>query len=280
MIRKTKDRNLTNQEIKAFNGDGVAVLRDAVNQNWVERMLAVVDNQLAVPSKWSNDVNPGATENRNFTDRYQWKENTEINAYIRESGCARLAGQAMESESIRFYFDHILVKEPNTSTPTPWHQDIPYWPFKGKQVCSIWLALTSCTVKSSAMEFVRGSHLDDKYYMPESFGGEKDENAVWMAQGDGERCPDIEAQRDKFDIISFDMEPGDAVVFSAWALHGAPGNSSLDVRRAAISTRWLGDDAIWYPHSGADPTVNKDDVCVKSGQAPLDDDVFPELWHA
>ena len=280
VMTETRDRNLTEQEIAAFNSDGVAVLRDAVNQTWVDRMLAVVDKQLATPSKWANDANPGGVENRHFSDRYQWRDNPEINAYIRESGCARLAGQAMGSISARFYFDHLLVKEPGTGTPTPWHQDIPYWPFQGKKICSIWLALVSCTVESSAMEFVRGSHLDNKYYRPESFAGETDSNANWISKGEGDPCPDIEAARNKFDIIGFDMEPGDAVVFSAWTLHGARGNSSPNMRRAAISTRWLGDDAIWYPHAGADPIVGKDDVCVKPGQAPLDDDVFPQLWSA
>ena len=274
------ERNLTDQEITEFKTDGVAGLRKAVDGIWVDRLSAVIDQQLAAPSKWSNDANPGATEDRHFSDRYLWQENLEINAFIRESGCARLAAQAMTSKSARFYFDHLLVKEPGTANPTPWHQDIPYWPFQGKQICSIWLALTPCDIASSSLEFVRGSHLDNKYYVAEVFGDNDDSNASWINEGSGEKCPDIESDRQNFDIIGYNMAPGDALIFSAWTLHGAQGNGSTDQRRAAISTRWLGDDAVWFPHDGADPTVTQDDVSVLPGQAPLDDAVFPELWHS
>ncbi len=273
-------RNLTQQEIKAYQEDGAAVLRNAVDGSWVGRMSAVIDQQLAAPSRWSNDANPGAKKNRNFSDRYLWQENTEINAFIKQSGCAQLAAEAMQSNTARFYFDHLLVKEAGTNSPTPWHQDIPYWPFGGKQICSIWLALTPCDVESSSLEFVQGSHLDNKYYMAEVFNNDGDANAAWISDGEGEKCPDIEANRNDYKIIGYDMEPGDALIFSAWTLHGAQGNASIDQRRAAISTRWLGEDAIWNPHRGADPTVKQEDVCIQPGEAPLDDQVFPEIWRA
>ncbi|NKB56648.1 MAG: phytanoyl-CoA dioxygenase [Alphaproteobacteria bacterium] len=273
-------RDLTQAERQTFASDGVALVRDAVDCEWVTRMMAVVDRQLAAPSKWSNDANPDGAENRNFTDRYLWQENAEINAFIRESGCAKLAAQAMDSQSARFYFDHLLVKEPGTASPTPWHQDIPYWPFMGKQICSLWLALTPCSVENSSLEFVRGSHGDGKYYAPEAFNGPQDDNASWMAKATGEKCPDIEADRQSFDIVGYDVEAGDALIFSAWTIHGARGNHSLKTRRAAISTRWLGDDAVWYPHAGTDPTVQQEDVSVAPGEPPVDEAVFPELWRA
>lgn len=271
-------RDLNQAERRTYEHDGVVFVRGAVDRAWVDRMLAVVDRRLASPGKWANDPTPGAARNRNFSERYLWREDPEIGAFIRESGCARLAAQAMGSRSARFYFDHLFVKAPETMRPTPWHQDIPYWPFLGKQICSIWLALTPCSVANSALEFVRGSHLDGKYYVPEPFNGPDDKN-TWMAEAIGERCPDIEADRARYDIVGYDVEPGDALIFSAWILHGARGNASPENRRAAIATRWLGDDALWHPHPGADPTVTAADVSCAPGEAPADDVVFPELWR-
>ena len=273
-------RSLSQQEIQAFRDDGVAFVPGAVEAIWVQRLLQVVDQQMAQPSHWANDANPENKQDRLFTDRYLWQQNATINAYIRESGVAALAGQAMGSSAARFYFDHLLVKEPGTSAVTPWHQDVPYWPFLGKQICSVWLALTAATVEGSAMEFVRGSHLHDKYYMPEVFGARDAHPNDWAEQGQGEPVPDIEANRGAYDIIGFDVEPGDAVVFSAWLLHGARGNKSPDKRRAALSTRWLGDDASWHPHAGADPTVNDQGVDLQPGDYPADERVFPLLWQA
>jgi ectoine hydroxylase-related dioxygenase (phytanoyl-CoA dioxygenase family) len=275
------ERNLSNEEIMAFQRDGVALLPQAVAPEWIARLLKVADQQLANPSEWGKDGDPEMQQGRMFTDRYLWRKNDAIYDYIKHAGCARLAGQAMQCSSTRFYFDHLIVKQPNTNLATPWHQDVPYWPFLGKQICSIWLALTPTTLASSTLEFVRASHLDDVYYLPARFGskqsyGDKD----WLAGGaKGTPCPDIEAQRDKYDIVSFDLQPGDALIFSAWTLHGAPGNSTTDQPRMAISTRWLGDDAIWSPRPGADPSVNPEHVQVEPGQAPHDNAFFPELWH-
>lgn len=271
-------RDLTNEELAAFKSDGAIVLREAVDPAWVDRLNGVVDAQLSSPSKWANDANPGATSNRLFTDRYQWPTNPEIRAYLAESGVAKIAAQAMQSSTARFYFDHMLVKEPQTTTETPWHQDAPYWPFLGKQICSIWLALTDVTIEQSAMEFVRGSHADGKYYLPELFGDREDHPNEWLRDAEGEPVPAIEDHREDYDIMGWDMKAGDAVLFSAWILHWAPGNASSDHRRAAISTRWLGDDVTWNPHPGADPTVTEDDVSLKPGDPVHDDGVFPVVW--
>ena len=271
-------RSLTNDEIAGFKEDGVVLVRDAVDRAWVDRVNAVVDAQLSSPGRWVNDANPGAERDRFFTDRYLWRDNAEINAFVFEAGMARLAAQATGSSIMRFYFDHLLVKEPGTATPTPWHQDIPYWPFMGRQICSVWLALTDCDARSSGMEFIRGSHADSTIYKPEVFGERENHPSAWQAEGAGKPVPDIEADRAAFDIVSFETRAGDAVLFSAWTLHGAPGNSSPDKRRAAISTRWLGDDAIWYPHAGTDPTVSEDDVDLNPGDPVHDERVFPTVW--
>lgn len=272
-------RKLSAEEISQYQKHGVVLVKQAVSQDWIERLNGVVDYQLEHPSQWVNDSKKSDNaKERLFTDRYMWRDNDVIQGYIYDSGCAQMAAQAMQSHSARFYFDHLLVKEPGTKAPTPWHQDIPYWPFTGSQVCSIWLALTPSTVEGSALEFVRGSHLDNKYYKAEVFG-DQDPRKAWIGGSQSEPVPDIEANREVFDIVGWDVEPGDALIFSAWTLHGARGNASSDQRRAALSTRWLGDNAIWQPHDGADPTVQQKDVSIQPGESPHDDRVFPLIWQ-
>jgi ectoine hydroxylase-related dioxygenase (phytanoyl-CoA dioxygenase family) len=271
-------RDLSESEIRDFERDGVIRIEQAVDRKWVDRLLGVVERQLVNPSNWANDANPGGETNRLFTDRYQWRDNDDIRAYAFESGVAKLAAQAMRSSTARFYFDHLIVKEPGTAAATPWHQDAPYWPFKGPQICSIWLALTDSSIEESAMEFVRGSHAEGKYYMPSLFGDRENHPNAWAREAGGETVPPIEENRDDFDIVGWDMRAGDAVLFSAWLLHWAPGNQSLQRRRAALSTRWLGDDATWFPHPGADPTITEDDVSLQPGDPARDDNVLPIAW--
>jgi ectoine hydroxylase-related dioxygenase (phytanoyl-CoA dioxygenase family) len=266
---------VTTDQVDAFGRDGVVKIPRAIDASWIEPLLELTERQLHRPSRWVTDSNRGGSTERLFTDRYLWREQPLIRRFVFESQVAALAGQLMRASSTRFYFDHLLVKQPNTAEPTPWHQDIPYWPFLGKQVCSVWIALTRATVAQSSLEFVRGSHLWNKYFAPVAFGTK----AAWTAEFEGEHCPDIASARDRYDIVGFDVEPTDALVFSAWTLHGAPGNASPN-RRVALSTRWLGDDARWAPHAGCDPTVTQADVAVEPGGHPSDDDRFPEVWSA
>ena len=275
-----EQRKLSKEEVVSFRTNGVVKVSGAVDTSWIPELLTVADVQLTKPSKWVNDLNAGASENRLFTDRYLWRHNDVIHRFVHDSGCARLAAQAMGSNSARFYFDHLLIKKVNTPTITPWHQDAPYWPFRGKQIASIWLALTPVTVEGSGMEFVRGSHLDDVYYLPEVFGGAENKSGQWANEQQGVAVPDIEANREEYDIVSFDMAPGDALIFSAWILHGARGNSSSTQDRVALSTRWLGDDVLWDPREGVDPTVDPTQVLVDPGMPPRDNSFFPEIFSA
>lgn len=273
-------RTLDAGQVAAFRKDGVAKIAGCVDPRWIEALLSVAEVQLANPSPWVNDVNAGAYENRLFTDRYLWRHNDVIHRFVHESGCARLAAQAMGSDSARFYFDHLLIKKVNTPTVTPWHQDAPYWPFRGKQIASIWLALTPVTVEGSGMEFIRGSHLDDVYYLPQVFNGADNKSGQWATEQRGVPVPDIDADRSAYDIVSFDMEPGDGLIFSAWILHGARGNHSATQDRVALSTRWLGDDVLWDPREGVDPTVDPAQVLVDPGMPPRDNSFFPEIYRA
>ncbi|MDE0872667.1 MAG: phytanoyl-CoA dioxygenase family protein [Acidimicrobiales bacterium] len=258
----------------AYSADGVVKISNAVSEEWLPQIEAMADAQLLDPGRWVTDTNPGATRDRLFTSRYRWKSDPMVNHYIYESGVGHIAAALMGSASARFYFDHLLIKEPKTQAPTPWHQDIPYWPFLGKQICSAWVSTSRVTVEESSLEFVRGSHSWNSYFAPEAFDGSKG----WVNDFEGEPCPDVAAAREDYDIVGFDVEPGDALFFSAWALHGSPGNAG-NGRRVALSTRWLGDDATWYPHPGCDPTVTGEDTTVEIGQYPGDEDLFPLVYQ-
>lgn len=57
-----------------------------------------------------------------------------------------------------------------------------------------------------------------------------------------DKVPDIEANPQNYDIISFDVEPGDVIIHHVLTIHGARGNQSTDKMRRAISFRYCGDN--------------------------------------
>ncbi|MEM9468017.1 MAG: phytanoyl-CoA dioxygenase family protein [Actinomycetota bacterium] len=276
---KESHRPLVTDEHRArFADDGVVKVEGVLAEDMVERLLAVADDELADPGAWVTDSNPDSATDRLFTTRYLWRHNDTVRAAVFESPIASVAGQVLDTNSVRFYFDHTLVKLPHTDASTPWHQDIPYWPFLGKRIVSVWVALTDTTVDQSGLEFIRGSHRWDAYYAPESFTPDAERSTSdWTTDFVGERVPDIDADRDDYDIVSFDAAPGDAIVFSAWSIHGARGNAA-PTRRVAFSTRWLGDDAVWAPHPGSDPTLMNGEITLEPGAYPADDDRLPLVW--
>lgn len=269
---------LTRDEIDAFRSEGVIVLPDVISDAWLSRLGTIVDRIAVHPGKWASDTGelPDAG-GRALDDRYLWRENETVREFVFESGIAALVGQAMGSREVRFYFDHWLVKEPGSKTATPWHQDVVYWPFDGTQIASVWIPLTPVDKGSSTLELVKGSHRSRKRFRPARFVP-TDEGSQWIAKAAGEAIPDIESDRGSYDIETPTMSPGDVLIFSAWTVHAATPNLSLR-RRAALSTRWLGDDARWQPHDAADPTVTQEDVTLQPGDPACDDDRFPVVWR-
>ena len=269
-------RDLAPDEVQRFRTDGVVHAPDCIDPSWLPRLEALIDAQMAAPTVRAGDTWPGAKRSRSFTDRYLWPHHDGFRRFAFEGGLAGLAGQAMESNSSRLYFDHIFVKEPSTRDGTPWHQDLPYWPFKGTQICSIWLTVHDVKREHSGLQFVRGSHRWGKWFRPTTLSAQTE----WIGDSDEERIPDFDRGREKYEFLEFDMAAGDGLIFSTAIVHGSGANTSPSQRRVAFATRWLGDDAVWDPRPGTDPIVGPDDVALAPGELATDDQRFPIVWHA
>ena len=65
---------------------------------------------------------------------------------------------------MRLFYDQVFVKEPNTVERTDWHHDLPFWPLRGNDVASVWVALTEVGPENSQLETIVGSHKWGKFY--------------------------------------------------------------------------------------------------------------------
>ncbi len=62
----------------------------------------------------------------------------------------------MATPQLRFYHDHVLVKEAVSAQRTPWHQDQPYYNVDGHGV-SAWIAVDPVP-EGGSLELLAGSH--------------------------------------------------------------------------------------------------------------------------
>ena len=263
-------RKITAEEVQTFARDGVVCLRGLFEPEWVEFLREQVDADISTPSAMTKNVNaPDATGNF-FGDSFVASHIDGFRKALRHSPLAEVAGTILNSNKVNSIFDQILVKEPNTSTETLWHHDATYWPVAGDAIATAWLALDPANEQTGAMEFVAGSHRWGKRFLAVSF------NPDQQYEEDLPPVPDIEAARDEYNIIRYDLEPGDCTVHHGLTVHHAPGNSSPTQRRRAYLTRWAGDDVTYNPRPNLQKMLR--DPGIKPG-APLDCELFPVLWQ-
>lgn len=261
--------------IKQYELDGAVCIRGAVDQDVAASVLANIDALIADTNDRCTTIRKGG-----FSDRHLWPTMPWMYEFCANSRLPEIVGRLMQTREARLFFDHTFVRDAGTTQDTPWHQDRPYWPFKGRQIASTWVALTACDEASSAAQFVRGSHAWGKVFRPMAFSKEGGSSEFLGDNAAYEEMPDIDAAPDDYEILCWDMQPGDAIVFGAEIVHGAKQNKDTSRRRAALSIRYIGDDARWNPTEGTDPIVTQERVGVNPGEAPRNDKWFPKVWSA
>ena len=88
--------------------------------------------------------------------------------------------------------------------------------------------------------------------------------------------PDIDGNRDKFNVLGWALEPGDAVAFNYLTLHGAPANPSKVEQRRAFSLRLMGDNVRYARREGINTSPPFRGVTLAHG-AVMDAPEFPLL---
>lgn len=225
---------VTDQMVADYRRDG-AVLVKGLWADWADVLQKGIARNMAEPGPYaSENLKPGEP-GRFFDDYCNWERIPEFRAVIMGSDVAEVAARLMGSPYVQLFHDHVLVKEPGTAKPTPWHQDGPYYFVGGQQTVSFWSPLDP--VKQASLRCVAGSHLWPREVLPKrwladtSFYPDPDK---YMPVPD----PDAEGMK----VLEWQMEPGDAVAFDYRTLHGARGNEASG-RRRAFSLRLVGEDA-------------------------------------
>ncbi len=259
---------LTQQQIDHFHRDGVVLIKGLFADH-IQTIRAGIERNMADPGPYASENLKAGEGGRFFDDYCNWTRIPEFEQVIRTSPAAEVAADLMKSNRVQMFHDHILVKEPGTSKPTPWHQDGPYYFIDGMQNVSFWSPMDP--VREASLRCVAGSHGWEKPVLPKRWLAD----TTFYADAD-EYMPVPDPDSEAMDIREWEMQPGDAVAFNYATLHGARGNTT-ETRRRAFSLRLVGDDARYIERPGptSPPFPGHD---MKVGQV-LREDWFPVIYQ-
>jgi len=259
------------EDLAAFQRDGAVCLRNVVPKEDVARLreasIAFMNEGRGRTRDGSTDMN---AKGRFFSAAFLGAIDKRFNDFAANSVLPEVAAQLMETDQVRFYYDQLFIKEPGATSPTAWHNDLPYWPLLGEDILSLWVALTPVSRETSGVQYLAGSHRWNTM-----FRAITPDNDPKFMDYDLEPCPnysDPEISRDH-EVLSWDLQPGDVLAHHPLTAHGAGGNASASAIRIGLSIRYLGRDVRWSPR----PFVMKLPIepQVAPGQFPADDLAFP-----
>jgi ectoine hydroxylase-related dioxygenase (phytanoyl-CoA dioxygenase family) len=259
-------------DVAAFARDGVLLVRGLLDPDEVEVARQAIDEVLADPGPLAQVASGGDDPGRFIEDFRRWQDVPAIERLATRSRVPAAAAALMGGEEVRFYHDHVLVKEGGTEQRTPWHQDQPYYNVDGRGV-SAWIPVDPVP-EAGCLQVVAGTH-HGAWFLPRTFLLKE---AKWFPEGSLAEIPDVDANPDAFDVRAFDMQPGDAVFFDFLSVHGAPGFPFAG-RRRVLSLRYLSTAARHAPRPWrTSPPFEGLDTRLATG-AVMDDPLFPVVWR-
>jgi ectoine hydroxylase-related dioxygenase (phytanoyl-CoA dioxygenase family) len=277
-------RAVTAGEISTYHQDGVVLLSSMFDDEWIRLLKNGLSANCENPSSRSRVWDRDAAGRTMFYDSQAWQGINEYRQFIFDSPAAHIAAQLMGSAAINFYFDAVFVRSPGSQFATPWHQDEPYWSVEGYDTCTLWMPLVPVK-RENALAYVPGSHRLDSIFNQFNFGNLNPDGRSGIDQVDFSivaeaTFPDISADPQAFGVVSWDMQPGDCVVFNSRIMHGGSGKLDEGQELRVFTTKWLGDDVrIKFRECGMDPDHRA--IMIEQGLKPGDrpgTDLYPKVW--
>jgi len=269
-IKKIMSVSISEAEVKNYTRDGALLIKNLLTPEEVVDLREGIDENISNPSSRANVASNERDPGWFLEDFCNWRENTSYQRIIFESAISEVAAKLMHSDQVRLFHDHMLVKKSGTKQKTPWHHDQPYYNIEGMQNISFWIPVDPVPLEWT-LEFLAGSHRGP-WYMPRTF---LEKEAKWFPEGSLLELPNVEGNLGNYNVLSWELEPGDAVAFHMLTLHAGAGSSAL---RRVFSLRLIGDDIRHAPRKWeTSPEFPGLSDQLPAG-VPMDHEFFPIIW--
>ncbi len=226
------------EDVTAYRRDGAVLIKGVLSGAELELLERGLEQIHGTPSDmFSRFEAPGGC-GETMVDQFPSLHSRFLRQLLEEAPVAELAARLMGVPSAQLILDQMFYKRKGRIVPTPWHQDTAFLRVRGHDMARVWLSRDP-SPRDVTVQVVRGSHLWNVVF--DTPGAASDvvkagEGSGFTYNGIGNSelppVPDIEGHRDSFDILGFEVEPGDAVVFHGNVLHGAAGATTIRMRAA------------------------------------------------
>ncbi len=275
-MNSVADNFVTESDIQAYQRDGAVRLRQVISVQWLDLLREAVALNLneAPHSPYFRDLNGDGSA---FTDMFRRFFISQYDQAARESQAPAIAGALMGAGEVVLIEEQMFVMNAGSTARTPWHHDLPYYPLEGS-MCIVWVPLQRHET-SETLEFIGGSHRWGRQFVPRDLRG----TAGHALYADKDSLPagveileDIDANRSQFEVLAWDVDPGDCLVFSPLTLHGTRGiPPSRTVSRVAL--RYGGEDLVARPTKFPWVFTQWPFEALREGERLMGED-FPVVW--
>jgi ectoine hydroxylase-related dioxygenase (phytanoyl-CoA dioxygenase family) len=281
---------IRDEDVAAYRRDGAVLLKGVLADEDLRLLEAGLETAHAEPSGMSSRVRAPEGEGETVVEQTPSRRSPALRALLERGRVAEIAGRMLQAPTAQLVFDQIFYKARGRVLATPWHQDTPFLSVRGHDMLRVWLTCDP-SPRALTVQTVRGSHRWNVVYDARgdapSEVGLAEEGSEFSYAGAGDPTlpplPDVERWRDSFDILSWDVEPGDALVFQGNVLHGAQGVDDHPRPRRAYASMWGGPDLRYHvPVGTVVPSMGDTSGRTVPHGARIGDfeDVFPVGWRA
>jgi ectoine hydroxylase-related dioxygenase (phytanoyl-CoA dioxygenase family) len=224
-IKRHATRIMTPGQREQFFEDGFIVLENAVDETWLERLRAAMNDMIEAsrPNKASDD--------RFVLEEGHSPENPRLRRlsspvmhhptfweFASRSPIVDVAADVCGPD-VKFYHSKLNFKWPKGGQKFDWHHDIPSWPHTDYSPVTIGLYMDDCGPDQGPLLAIKGSHKRTLHSM-------YDKDGKWVLRIPEDELPD--GWRN--DTVAMTGPAGSLALLNCRVIHGSVGNASDRMR--------------------------------------------------
>ena len=281
--------SISDDDVARYQRDGAVLIKGVLAGEGLSALEAGIEEIYTAPGGRHSKISGADGQGETMVEQYVGQRSAALKALLDEGAVGEIAARLMQTQSAQLILDQIFYKAKGPIVPTPWHQDTPFLRVRGFDMIRVWIPC-DFSPRALTVQVVRGSHRWNVVY---NTTGEEpkavstvEAGSTFSYDGMGDDrlppAPDVRRYHDSFEILSWDVEPGDALVFQGNMLHGADGHPGWDRPRRAFAVMLGGPNLRYHePRGKAFPVPGRLDGETIPNGAPIGDyeRAFPVCWR-